>query len=160
MFDKSNVCTTQNALQGKRSVPLEINVLLVYQNAMTLTVWLRRERVTSPQFPTKRSSIRTNSRNCLSYAENSKKYERQRSDILEHCCALKRNTPFWIMIDTLLDPSDSVVAFWYIHFQWERCVCLEASRCRGSCSAFCVVHTVDLSNICIKLYAKTAWQKW
>ena len=42
-FDKSNVCSTQNAHQlhlqskhGKRSIPLEINVLLVYQNAMTL----------------------------------------------------------------------------------------------------------------------------
>jgi hypothetical protein len=38
--------TASNAmLQGKRSVPLEMNVLLVYQNAMMLSVWSRRKSV-------------------------------------------------------------------------------------------------------------------
>jgi hypothetical protein len=48
-FDKSNMCATQNALElplqlnaamlpGQHSVPFEINVLLVYQNAITVGV--------------------------------------------------------------------------------------------------------------------------
>ena len=50
--------------------------------------------------------------------------------------------------------SYNVFAFWYTRST--RCVCRAALCCRGSCSAFCVVHIWDLSNILIKLYAQTA----
>jgi uncharacterized PurR-regulated membrane protein YhhQ (DUF165 family) len=34
------------------------------------------------------------------------------------------------------------------------CVCLAAFGCRGSWSAFAVVLTFDLSNVCVKLYGR------
>jgi hypothetical protein len=41
-------------------------------------------------------------------------------------------------------------AFWYTFISNETL----RLPCRGSCSAFGVVHTLDVMNVCVKMYAK------
>jgi hypothetical protein len=45
-------------------------------------------------------------------------------------------------------------------FPMECCVFLAALCCRGSCSAFCVVDTLDLSNVCVDGYDRNGSRRW